>query len=68
MQGLVVGFGEAMQKGAIGFNEVGTKLVVEGKVKNRESRYIGLKEAGKALADVHTGQTFGKAVVIVAEE
>lgn len=67
MHGIVVGFGDAMQKAGANFNEEATKLVVDGKIRNLEQRYDGLKEAGQALADVHLGKTLGKPVIIVAE-
>ena len=68
MHGFVVRFGERMMEALDGFAEEGTRLVLEGKIKNIEHRYNGLKEAGQALADVHSGANFGKAVIIVAEE
>ena len=40
----------------------------QGKIKVREHRYHGLKEAGKALADVHVGANTGKAVIVVTED
>lgn len=49
------------------FDEV-VPLVVQGKITSREHRYQGLKEAGKALADIHRGANTGKAVIVVAEE
>lgn len=68
MQGFVVGFGDVMQKGAVGFIEETTKLVLEGKIKNRETKYYGIKESDKALADLHHGQVLGKPVVIVTDD
>ena len=49
------------------FDEI-IPLVKEGKITSREHRYSGLKAAGKALRDVHTGGNTGKAVIIVDEE
>ena len=43
-------------------------LIQQGKIRVREHRYEGLREAGKALADVHIGANTGKAVVVVARE
>ena len=43
-------------------------LVKEGRITSREHRYLGLKQAGQALADLHLGNNTGKAVIVVAEE
>ena len=68
MHGIVVGAGPVMQSAAKGFLENATKLVIEGKIKSRENRYDGLREAGRALAEVHTGQSLGKPVIIAAND
>ncbi|TCD60757.1 hypothetical protein EIP91_009550 [Steccherinum ochraceum] len=65
MRGIQVGFGDDMIKAQEGFQEEATKLVLEGKIKNNETRYHGIKEAGNALADIHRIQTLGKTVIIV---
>ena len=66
MHGIQVGFGPIMTKAQEGFEEAAAKLVLEGKIKNKETRYNGIKEAGHALADVHLGKTLGKTVIIVS--
>jgi len=43
-------------------------LVLDGKIKPSEQRYLGLNKAEQALIDVHTGDNFGKAVVIVSDD
>lgn len=43
-------------------------LVLEGKIKPSEQRYVGLEKGEQALADVHTGTNFGKAVVVVSDD
>ncbi|KZP05193.1 alcohol dehydrogenase [Athelia psychrophila] len=43
-------------------------LVFSGKIRLREHRYDGLKNAGQALADVHTGANFGKSLIVVADD
>lgn len=68
MNGFIIGFGDRIKKAKEGFVEVGTKLLLEGKIKNIEQRYVGLKTAGQALADVHLGMNYGKAVIIVSED
>ena len=50
------------------FMEEVVPLIQQGKIRVREHRYEGLREAGKALADVHIGANTGKAVVVVARE
>ncbi|TCD61329.1 hypothetical protein EIP91_008590 [Steccherinum ochraceum] len=68
MFGLIVGFGEVMKKAAETHIEDATKLILAAKIKSRETRYRGLQEAGRALADIHRGLCTGKPVIIVAEE
>ena len=68
MHGFVVHFGEVMQKAMENFGPEATKLVLEGKIKSREHRYYGLKNAADALADVHHGYNYGKSVIIVSED
>ncbi|TCD60756.1 hypothetical protein EIP91_009549 [Steccherinum ochraceum] len=65
MQGIQVGLGDTMNKALEGFQEAATKLVLDGKLKNTETRYHGIKEAGNALADIHRIQTLGKTVIVV---
>ncbi|TCD60768.1 hypothetical protein EIP91_009537 [Steccherinum ochraceum] len=67
MHGSIVGLGDVMIKALEGFEEEATKLVLEGKIKNNETRYHGIKQAGHALADIHLGKTLGKTVIVVAE-
>ncbi|KAF7979959.1 hypothetical protein HWV62_40406 [Athelia sp. TMB] len=43
-------------------------LVFAGKIRLREHRYDGLKHAGQALADVHTGANFGKSLIVVSDD
>jgi NADPH-dependent curcumin reductase CurA len=43
-------------------------LVLDSKIKPSEQRYLGLDKAEQALIDVHTGDNFGKAVVIVSDD
>ncbi|KIM71130.1 hypothetical protein PILCRDRAFT_94018, partial [Piloderma croceum F 1598] len=43
-------------------------LVLDGKIKPSEQRYLGLDKAEQALIDVHTGDNVGKAVVIVSDD
>jgi NADPH-dependent curcumin reductase CurA len=43
-------------------------LVLQGKIKPLEQRYIGLDKAEDAVADVNTGANFGKAVIIVSDD
>ena len=45
-----------------------TSTTSKGKIKNREHRFEGLQNAEKALQAVHTGENFGKAVIIVDPE
>ena len=47
-------------------NEV-VPLILDGKITILEQPY-SLKDAGKALADLHTGVSVGKPVIIVAED
>lgn len=68
MHGFVNGFGDVMTKAVEGFMEEATKLVLDGRIKNREMKYAGVKEAGQALADHHVGKNFGKSVIIVADK
>ena len=49
------------------FMEEVVPLVVEGKISVFEHVY-GLKDAGQAIADLHTGGNTGKAVIIVSED
>ena len=49
------------------FHDEVVPLVLQGKITSREHRY-SLRDAGRALADVHTGANTGKTVVVVAEE
>ena len=44
------------------------KLLEEGKIKVKEHRYYGLKNAGEALRDVHTGGNTGKPVIMVDKD
>ena len=67
IQGFIVGVGPVMEKALEGFNKEVTELILEGKIKSREQRYKGIAEAGVALAEVHTGQSFGKPVIIVED-
>ncbi|TCD66317.1 hypothetical protein EIP91_001563 [Steccherinum ochraceum] len=67
MFGFIVGLGEVQEKALINFKPETTKLVLDGVIKVRETKYEGLTKAGEALAEVHHGQSLGKPVVIVAE-
>lgn len=67
MRGLIIGVGDEMQNAGKTFLQDATKLVLDGVIKSRETKYNELKEAGKALADVHRGKSFGKAVVVIDE-
>ena len=67
MRGILIGVGDDMQNAAKTFLQDTTKLVLDGVIKSRETKYHGVKEAGKALADVHHGQSFGKAVIVIDE-
>ncbi|EKM57160.1 uncharacterized protein PHACADRAFT_208298 [Phanerochaete carnosa HHB-10118-sp] len=67
VHGFIVNKGESAVA-ASKFREEVVPLVLQGKITSREHRYHGLPEAGKALADVHTGANSGKAVVVVADE
>ena len=49
------------------FMEEVIPLVLEGKISVFEHVY-SLKEAGQAIADLHTGRNVGKAVVIVSRD
>ncbi|KDQ12533.1 hypothetical protein BOTBODRAFT_56796 [Botryobasidium botryosum FD-172 SS1] len=44
------------------------RLVAEGKIKYREQVTRGLENADRALREIFTGENFGKAVVIVADQ
>jgi len=56
------------RKGSEEFYEVVTPLVQSGKVKYKETRVIGLEHAGQALADLLTGDNFGKSIVVVGDD
>ncbi|KAK7680402.1 hypothetical protein QCA50_016642 [Cerrena zonata] len=60
--------GEDSEKAFHAFDKEVIPLIVQGKIQNREHRFIGLQNAGKALQSVHTGENFGKAVIIVDPE
>jgi len=44
------------------------KLVAEGKIKYREHITRGLENADRALRELFTGENFGKAVILVADQ
>ena len=67
MRGLLVFTGESVAVLPLFYDEV-VPLLLQKKISVREHRYNGLQEAGKALADVHTGGNTGKAMIVVAEE
>ncbi|GJE93492.1 NADP-dependent oxidoreductase [Phanerochaete sordida] len=67
VHGFVVATGESAAAAPHFFEDV-VPLVRAGKIRSREHRYVGLREAGRALADVHTGANTGKAVIVVSEE
>ncbi|EKM60518.1 uncharacterized protein PHACADRAFT_110008 [Phanerochaete carnosa HHB-10118-sp] len=67
VKGFLLARGEAAHVLSSFYDEV-IPLVKQGKITSREHRYSGLKSAGKALRDVHTGDNTGKAVIIVDEE
>ncbi|EKM60524.1 uncharacterized protein PHACADRAFT_167865 [Phanerochaete carnosa HHB-10118-sp] len=67
VKGLRFAQGESAQVISSFFDEV-IPLVKQGKITSREHRYNGLKAAGNALRDVHTGDNVGKAVIVVDEE
>lgn len=50
------------------FNDDISPLIQAGKIHLREHRFEGLQSAEQALRAVHTGNNFGKAVIIVDEE
>ena len=60
--------GEDSEKAFHTFDQEVIPLIVQGKIKNREHRFEGLQNAEKALQAVHTGENFGKAVIIVDPE
>lgn len=43
-------------------------LVFSRKIKFLEHRYMGLENAGQALADPHIGANFGKAIIVVSDD
>jgi NADPH-dependent curcumin reductase CurA len=43
-------------------------LVLDSKIKPSEPRYLGLDKAEQAPIDLHTGDNFGKAVVVVSDD
>lgn len=67
VKGLIVYTGPSSSVLSQFYDEI-VPLVEQGKISIREHRYNGLQEAGKALADVHSGGNTGKAVIVVAEE
>ena len=67
MRGFLAYQGESASVVPRFYNEV-VPLVLQGKITSREHRYHGLREAGRALADVHRGANVGKAVILVAEK
>jgi NADPH-dependent curcumin reductase CurA len=67
VRGFVIGSGESA-KMLDKFDSEVIPLVKEGKINSREHRYLGLREAGKALADVHLGKNTSKAVIVVSDE
>ncbi len=68
VHGFLFGFGDAAQQAIGKFDKEIPSLVSEGKITIREHKFEGLKNAEKALLDVHLGKNVGKAVVIVADE
>jgi NADPH-dependent curcumin reductase CurA len=67
VKGFIVYTGESAVVVTQVYDEI-IPLVLKGRIASREHRYTGLKEAGKALADLHTGANTGKAIIVVAEE
>ena len=49
------------------FDEV-VPWVLEKKISVKEQHYAGLKAAGDAIRDMHTGGNNGKAVIVVADD
>ncbi|CAL1714159.1 unnamed protein product [Somion occarium] len=68
IHGFIVGIGDEAKRALVEFEKEIPPLVLAGKIKLREHRFYGLKSAEQALRSVHTGENFGKAVVIVDEE
>ncbi|KAJ3522116.1 hypothetical protein NM688_g8923 [Phlebia brevispora] len=50
------------------FHQEVVPLVLQKKISVFEQRYDGIKNAGQAMHDLHTGANTGKAVVIVADD
>ncbi|THH32868.1 hypothetical protein EUX98_g1346 [Antrodiella citrinella] len=68
VKGFLFRFGPEAEAAAVEFDKTIPQLVVSGKITHLEDRFIGLKEAERALESVHSGKNFGKAVVIVGDE
>ena len=66
--GFLYGFGDAAQAALGTFDADIMPLVAAGKITSREQRYEGLKEAERALAELHSGKNVGKSVIVVANE
>ena len=67
MKGFIVYTGETAHLCG-GFHAEAVPLALAGKITSREHRYAGLREAPRALADLHHGRNTGKAVVVVHDE
>ena len=58
---------QPVQEALNGFMEEVVPLILDGKISVFEQPY-SLKDAGQALAVLHTGANIGKPVIIVAED
>ncbi|CAL1710176.1 unnamed protein product [Somion occarium] len=68
VQGFLFRTGPDAERAFNEFDQEVFPLLQAGKIQNREHRFIGLQNSEKALLAVHTGENFGKAVIIVDEE
>ena len=45
-----------------------TELVAKGEIKYKEQVYHGMENVEKAMIEIYSGDNFGKAVVLIADE